>query len=98
MVPTAWLIEKRTGFCLGIEECCKQKWTTNNQALRFAREQDAHAYIKTHLDVKERVGVIVVDHEWHEPVALCKCHERDSAYVCSYCYSLGRRGHMGKEL
>lgn len=25
---------------------------------------------------------------------VCECHERDSSYVCEYCYSLGYRGHM----
>lgn len=24
----------------------------------------------------------------------CTCHERDSSYVCDYCYSQGFRGHM----
>ena len=24
----------------------------------------------------------------------CECHERDSSYVCEYCYSQGHRGHM----
>jgi len=26
----------------------------------------------------------------------CTCHERDSSYVCEYCYSQGHRGHMQK--
>lgn len=28
------------------------------------------------------------------PKPVCTCHERDSSVVCSYCYSLGHRGHM----
>ncbi len=24
----------------------------------------------------------------------CECHERDSSYVCKYCYARGERGHM----
>lgn len=24
----------------------------------------------------------------------CTCHERDSSFVCSYCYAQGHRGHM----
>ena len=24
----------------------------------------------------------------------CECHERDSSYVCKYCYERGERGHM----
>ena len=27
---------------------------------------------------------------------VCTCHERDSSYVCDYCYSQGYRGHMQK--
>lgn len=29
-----------------------------------------------------------------EPEGVCTCHERDSSYVCDYCYSQGYRGHM----
>jgi len=28
----------------------------------------------------------------------CACHERDSSYVCEYCYAKGFRGHMQKGL
>lgn len=24
----------------------------------------------------------------------CECHERDSSYVCNFCYAQGHRGHM----
>ena len=28
----------------------------------------------------------------------CECHERDSSFVCKYCWELGYRGHMDPPL
>lgn len=33
-----------------------------------------------------------------EPPKQCACHERDSSYVCEYCFAKGLRGHMQKGL
>ena len=27
----------------------------------------------------------------------CHCHERDSSFVCSYCYKFGYRGHLQQD-
>lgn len=68
---TAWLIEKEdpenpgsvTGACLG--ECSKNgnlTWTTPNQAIRYARKEDAEAGARCH-GLKQ---VIATEHSWEE--------------------------------
>lgn len=63
-METGWLIERQNGngLALGLEECHAMKWTTPSRAIRFARKQDAEAYIATHL--KPGHGAIAVEHEW----------------------------------
>lgn len=62
------------------------------KALKFVTDDDSciHGRLRDLMESLESEPMV----EPEKPVQKCECHERDSSYVCDYCYSQGLRGHM----
>ncbi len=60
-----------------------------------------HNVIKNAITVYQLVAtghskLVEVNPIHKKSIEKCTCHERDSSYVCEFCYSQGYRGHMQK--
>ncbi len=72
-----------------IRDICEKQCLTTSQVMKQA--------LRTYQLVATGHSKLVEVNPIHKKsVEKCTCHERDSSYVCEFCYSQGYRGHMQK--
>ena len=71
LVESGWLIEGFTGDpsrsigAIGLG-CGKPGWTNFDEALRFARKQDAEQFARVYLPKNLKITWEAVDHGWYD--------------------------------
>jgi hypothetical protein len=67
--------------------CVAVGWREGEAIARFgSNTESARQLADAFVDLLHRSARKAIPH--------CTCHERDSSYVCDFCYSQGHRGHM----